>query len=196
MESANLSIGGNSMTQPNPHIKFTVDDYMTTPDDKRYQLLDGELILAPSPTDKHQVLVGELFVALHQFITQNNLGKVRVSPYDVVLSNYDVVQPDILFVSNERSDIIVGPNIRGAPDLVVEVLSPSTTRYDRGYKQALYSRHGVREYWLVDPDAEIVEVLTQSDQGLTLVATYHRGETLTSRLLVGLTVDLERVFSQ
>src|SRR5918996_781486 len=175
IESANLSIGGSSMTQPNPRIKFTVDDYMTTPDDKRYQLLDGELILAPSPTDKHQAVVGELFVALHQFITQNNLGRVRVSPYDVVLSNYDVAQPDILFVSNERSDIIiVGPNIRGAPDLVLEILSPSTSRYDRGYKRALYSRHGVREYWLVDPDNETVEVLAESNEGLTLVATYHK----------------------
>jgi Uma2 family endonuclease len=184
------------MTQPNPRIKFTVDDYMTTPDDKRYQLLDGELILAPSPTDKHQAVVGELFVALHQFITQNNLGRVRVSPYDVVLSNYDVAQPDILFVSNERSDIIVGPNIRGAPDLVVEILSPSTSRYDRGYKRALYSRHGVREYWLVDPDNETVEVLAESNEGLTLVATYHKGATLTSPLLEGLAIDLEQIFAQ
>jgi Uma2 family endonuclease len=114
----------------------------------------------------------------------------------VVLSNYDVAQPDILFVSNERSDIIVGPNIRGAPDLVVEILSPSTSRYDRGYKRVLYSRHEVREYWLVDPDAETVEVLTESNEGLTLAATYRRGETLTSPLLEGLAIDLEQIFAQ
>jgi Uma2 family endonuclease len=94
------------MTQPKPRIKFTVDDYMTTPDDKRYQLLDGELILAPAPKDKHQAIVVALLVALHQFVNQNGLGWVRVSPYDVVLSRTDVIQPDILFVSNARAHII------------------------------------------------------------------------------------------
>lgn len=126
-----------------PRIKFTVNDYMTAPNDKRYQLLDGEMILAPAPNDKHQTIVGELFVALHRFVTENRLGQVRVSPYDVVLSNYDVVQPDLLFVSNQRSSIITTANIQGAPDLVVEILSPNSAQYDRGYKRALYSRHGV-----------------------------------------------------
>ena len=113
---------------------------------------------------------------------------------DVVLSDYDVAQPDILFVSNERSGLITEANIQGAPDLVVEILSPSTAQYDRGYKRTLYGRHGVREYWLVDPDAETVEVLTESAEGLVLGDTYRRGDTLTSPLLSGLAIELEQIF--
>ena len=182
------------MTQPKPKIKFSVDDYMTTPDEKRYQLLAGALILAPAPKDIHQAIVGHLFVTLYQFVNQLGLGWVRVSPYDVVLSRYDVFQPDILFVSNSRAGIITEANIQGAPDLVVEVLSPGTARYDRGYKRTLYGRHGVLEYWLVDPEAETVEVLTLEEAGLTPAATYRRGDTLASPLLAGLSIDLEPVF--
>jgi Uma2 family endonuclease len=180
------------MTQP--RIKFTIDDYMTTPEDKRYELLDGELILAPSPTSRHQRILGELFSVLRQFVSQNGLGSVWLAPLDVVLSIYDAAQPDILFVSNQRSDIITEANIQGAPDLVVEVLSPATAQYDRGYKRILYGRSDVREYWLVDPEAEAVEVLTASEQGLLPHAAYHRDETLTSPLLVGLSIGLEQIF--
>ena len=176
-----------------PRIKFTLDDYMTTPPDKRYQLLDGELILAPSPTDRHQAIGGELFVALHQFVRQNDLGQIRYAPLDVVLSDYDVVQPDLLFVSNVRADIITETNIQGAPDLVVEILSPVSVQYDRGYKRTLYSRTGVREYWLVAPDAETIEVLIEGGHELVPYTTYHRGETLTSQVLPGLAIDLESI---
>ncbi len=182
------------MTQPKPGIKFTVADYMTTPEDKRYQLLDGELVLAPSPTTRHQRISGRIYLALEQFITARELGQVFYAPYDVIFANEDVAQPDILFVSNTRSGIITEANIQGAPDLVVEILSPGTARYDRGYKLTLYGRHGVREYWLVDPEAETVEVLTEGDAGLTLVATYRRGQELSSPLLEGLAVQLEGIF--
>ena len=177
-----------------PRIKFTVNDYMTTPDDKRCQLLDGELIVAPSPTSRHQEISFNISFALRQFVDANNLGRVWIAPLDVVLSDHDVAQPDILFVSNGRSSIITVPNIQGAPDLVVEILSPATAQYDRGYKRTLYGRHGVREYWLVDPDAETVEVLTEDAEALALGATYHRGETLTSPLLDGLAIPLEQIF--
>lgn len=189
------------MAQPNPRLKFTVDDYMSMPPGRRFQLLDGEMIpmegdrsFVPAPSDKHQAIVVELLVALHRFITENRLGNMRVSPYDVVLSDYDVVQPDILSVSNERAGIITSANIQGAPDLVVEVLSPATAEYDRGYKRTLYGRHGVREYWLVDPEAETVEVLTRRGRGLALRATYRRGDSLTSPLLAGLALDLNQIF--
>ncbi|MSQ06726.1 MAG: Uma2 family endonuclease [Dehalococcoidia bacterium] len=115
-------------------------------------------------------------------------------PCDVVLSNHDVFEPDLLFVSNARSNIVTSANLQGAPDLVVEILSPGTARYDRGYKQALYSRQGVREYWLVDPDAATVEVLIESAQGLTLAATYTREDVLSSPLLAGLAIELMPVF--
>jgi Uma2 family endonuclease len=177
-----------------PKIKFTVDDYMSTPEGKRYQLLDGEMILAPSPTERHQAIIGNLYWALRQFVSQRSLGRVWFAPLDVVFSNYDVAQPDILFVSNERSSIITEANIQGAPDLVIEVLSPSTARYDRGYKRTLYGRFDVREYWLVDPEAETVEVLTATEQGLISYATCQRSDTLTSLLLKGLDLSLEQIF--
>ena len=178
-----------------PRIKFTVADYMTTPDDKRYQLLDGELIMAPSPSDRHQAIIGILFFLLYQYCLETGSGIVRMAPLDVHLSEYDLTQPDILFVSNERASIITTANIQGAPDLVVEVLSPSTERHDRGYKRTMYARNGVREYWLVDPAAEAVEVLTLKEEGFVTEATYQRGQTLVSPLLPGLSIELNRVFA-
>ena len=184
------------MVRPKPWIKFTVKDYMSMPDGKRYQLLDGEMILAPSPNTRHQRILIRLVRAIEDFFAENALGEVWSAPLDVVLSNHDVAQPDILFVSNSSSSIVTEANIQGAPDLVVEILSPGTATYDRGYKQALYSQHGVTEYWLVDPDAETVEVLAEDAQALLLHATYSRGEGLTSPLLAGLAIDLEQVFAR
>ncbi|PKB78369.1 MAG: hypothetical protein BZY88_18905 [SAR202 cluster bacterium Io17-Chloro-G9] len=184
------------MVTPKPWIKFTVKDYMSTPEGKRYQLLDGEMILAPSPSTRHQDIAGRLSRAIQNFVMENALGKVWFAPLDVVLSNHDVAQPDILFVSNSRSSLVTEANIQGAPDLVVEILSPGTATYDRGYKQGLYSRHGVREYWLIDPDANTVEVLAEGPQALMPHATYRAGENLTSPLLPGLTIDLEQVFGR
>lgn len=183
------------MTQSKPRIKFTVNDYMTTPPDKRYQLLDGELILAPAPTTRHQRILIHLFRAIDAFVRANGLGEVFLAPCDVVLSNYDVVQPDILLVSHARSSIVTEANLQGAPDVVVEVLSPATEEYDRGYKRTLYGRHGVREYWLVDPDAQNVEVLVGGAGGLAPAATYQRGQVLVSPLLAGLAIELDQLLS-
>jgi Uma2 family endonuclease len=178
-----------------PRIKFTVDDYMSTPEGTRYQLLDGEMILAPSPITRHQRTLFRLAQAISEFVVAHDLGEVFVAPYDVVFSRHDVAQPDVLFISNERSSIITDANIQGAPDLVVEVLSPGTARYDQGYKRTLYGRFGVREYWLVDPEADTVEVLTTSDRGLVSHAIYQHSDTLTSPLLKGLALSLEQIFS-
>ena len=177
-----------------PRIKFSVADYMSTPEGSRYQLLDGEMILAAAPSTKHQDIVGLLYATILHFLSGRSIGRVFISPTDVVLSDHDVAQPDILFVSNERAAIITTANIQGAPDLVVEVLSPSTEEYDRGYKLSLYAPHGVREYWLVDPDTETVEALALTDEGFARAATYRRDGTLTSPLLPGLAIELEPVF--
>ena len=184
------------MVQPKPWLKFTVNDYMSMPGDKQYQLLDGEMILAPSPSEKHQTITAQFYLALHRYVTRQGVGRLWFAPLDVVLSDHDVVQPDILFVSNGRSDIVTEANIQGAPDLVVEILSPGTAEHDRGYKQALYSRHGVREYWLVDPEAETIEVLGESREGLTPLATYRSGQTLHSQLLDALTIDVQEIFHE
>ncbi|PKB73059.1 MAG: hypothetical protein BZY75_03835 [SAR202 cluster bacterium Io17-Chloro-G7] len=184
------------MAQPNPRLKFTLKDYMSLPGDKWFQLLDGEMILAPSPNSRHQTIAAQLFMVLNHFVRLRNIGRLWFAPLDVILSDHDVAQPDILFVSNERSGIITDANIQGAPDLVVEILSPGTVEYDRGYKRALYGRHGVMEYWIVDPEAETVGVLTLGDQGLSLAATYRRGEMVGSPLLQGISLGVDQVFSE
>ena len=117
-----------------------------------------------------------------------------MATFDVVLSDADVVQPDILFVSNERAHIVTQDNVQGAPDLVIEILSPSTAELDRTFKRSLYARHGVREYWLVDPTGKTVEVLALAEQGFDTVALFGPDQVVTSPLLVGLDMNLNEVF--
>lgn len=183
------------MVRPNPRVKLTVDDYMATPEGTRCQLLDGELILSASPSAKHQTVSAEVFSDVRLFVRERSAGRIWYAPFGVIFSDTDVAQPDIVFVSNERAGIITGANIQGAPDLLVEVISPSTARYDRGYKMTLYWRHGVREYWIVDPFAETVEIFVPGESGMVPHSVYSHGETLASPLPAGLAIDLEHVFS-
>jgi len=123
------------------------------------------------------------------------LGKVFHAPCDVVLSNTDVVQPDLLFVSHERAHLLLGgASILGAPDLVVEILSPSTAGRDRTLKRGPYAKHGVQEYWLIDPDARTVTVLRLAGGAFEMVRLYGAGETMTSPMLAGFAVDLDEIF--
>ncbi|MCY4637828.1 MAG: Uma2 family endonuclease [Acidobacteria bacterium] len=195
-------LGGETATRKSksitaqPVLKFTYEDYRTAPPDKRYELLDGELLLTPAPNLKHQRLQLRLGMRLAQFIEERGLGELFFAPCDVVLSDTDVVQPDLLFVSIERSHLLSGgDNVRGAPDLVVEILSPTTADRDRGYKRALYAKHGVKEYWLIDPTAETVWIHELRDSALTVTQTVGREQTLRSPLLAGFEVDLDDVFS-
>ena len=120
------------MTSPNPAIKFTYQDYINTPDDKRYELIDGELILAPAPRRDHQRVEGRLGSRLHLFVERNKLGIVYFAPRDVVFSDTNIVQPDLMFISNERMHIDTEAEVWGGPDLVVEILSPSTAASETG----------------------------------------------------------------
>ncbi len=173
------------MTVPNPHIKFTYRDYVNAPEDRRYELLDGDLIMTPAPGERHQWFSVLLASRLFPHVTGNRLGRVYAAPFDVVLSDTDVVQPDLLFVSNARAHIVTAANVRGAPDLVVEILSPSTAERDRTFKRSLYARHGVREYWIVDTEAGNVTVLLLREGGFEVAGVYGPGETLTSPTLPG-----------
>ena len=141
------------MATERSRIKFTYEDYKHTPEDKRYELLDGELIMVLAPRTAHQRTSRDILIPINTFVAENDLGEVFIAPCDVVLSETDVVQPDLLFVSKERSHIINEDNIRGAPDLVIEILSPSTAQRDRTLKRTLYALHGVPEYWQADTDA-------------------------------------------
>ena len=177
-----------------PRVKFTYEDYRNTPEDKRYELLDGDLLIIPAPRTSHQRVSIKLASRLQRFAEDSGIGKIYVAPFDVVLSDTDVVQPDILFISRERADIITEENVRGAPDLVVEILSPTTADRDRTFKRSLYARHGVREYWLVDPDTKTVEVLALGEEGFEAVGAYSPGLPVESPLLEGLRLLLDEVF--
>ena len=183
------------MAGSKPLAKFTYEDYRHTPADKRYELLEGELVVAPTPTITHQRVGIRLGTGLHTFVKERSLGEVLFAPCDVLLSNTDVVQPDLLFVSRERSDILLGgDNVRGAPDVVIEILSPSTSGIDRTLKRRLYAKYGVREYWQVDPDARTVAVLLMGRDDFDVAGTYGEGQTVTSPTLTGFTFNLDEIF--
>ena len=173
----------------------TYKDYCATPDDERYELINGRLMMVPAPNMKHQEILGRLHLGLARFNEEHQLGEVYVAPCDVVLSDTDVVQPDLLFISGAREHIITEQNVRGAPDLVIEILSPSTAEKDLGEKHELYGRHGVLEYWIVDPVAETVAVHRQGDGTLEVAETLGRGDTLRTALLDGLQLKLDDVFA-
>ena len=175
--------------------KLTYQDYRNTPDDERYELIDGDLVKLVSPGHVHQRTRMKLGIRMYTFVERRNLGEVYFVPFDVVLSDTDVVQPDLLFVSHERLHIITEDNIQGAPDLAVEILSPSTSARDRGYKRDLYAKHGVKEYWQVDTDAKHITVLSLNAHGdYDVVAVYGVGQTLASPLLPGFALNLDEIF--
>ena len=174
--------------------KFTYQDYAKTPESERYELLDGELIMAAAPNMAHQSTQSNLGGEFYILVRDADLGWVYFSPTDVYLSDTDVVQPDLLFISKARSHIRTGKNIRGAPDLVVEILSPTTSARDWGYKHDLYEKHGVKEYWLVDPYAKQVIVKLLKDGRFEIVGVYREDDILRSPTLDGLELDLSKIF--
>ena len=174
--------------------KLTYADYLKTSDDERYELLNGELVMPPAPLTGHQMISMALASRLYLYVNERGMGTVVAAPTDVVLSDTDVVQPDVLFVSSQRSQILTRENVRGAPDLVVEILSPATAERDRTVKLDLYAQHGVIEYWIVDSDAKTVTVLLRGEGGFGVVGVYGKGETLRSPTLTGFNVALEEIF--
>ena len=177
--------------------QYTYDDYLKLDDDNRYELIEGELFLVPSPNFQHQRITGTIFQILAGYIDMNNKGVVIVAPFDVVLdepSNNNTFQPDILFVSKERFNIIEDQRINGAPDLVIEVLSPSTSKRDRGKKSKRYFNSGVKEYWLVDPTDQLIEVFIPGEKDWNRAGVYDEEDILTSPLLPGLQIKLKDIF--
>lgn len=173
--------------------KLTYEDYAKTPDDERWELIDGELFMSPSPKRAHQRSQMTLGSRMSFFADENDLGEAY-SDFDVVLSDTDTVRPDLLFVSNERLHIITADNVQGAPDLVVEIRSESTARRDWTTKRDLYERHGVREYWLVDPDAATVAVLLLDEGELKVTGVYGEGDSLSSAVMSGFSIVLADIF--
>ena len=178
----------------NVKTKLTYEDYLKTSDDERYELLNGELVMPPAPLTAHQMISIALASRLYIYVEEKGLGTVVAAPTDVVLSDTDVVQPDVLFVSNERSHILTRENVRGAPDLVVEILSPATAERDRTIKLDLYAQHDVKEYWIVDPDAKTIMVLLRGESRFEVSGIYGEGQTLRSPTLAEFTIDLDAIF--
>lgn len=184
------------MTSPNTQIKLTYQDYINLPESEtdRYELLEGELVMVPSPHWSHQVILKRLFRLLDDYVMNNKLGEVCFAPLDVILSPEAVLQPDILFISKDRQDIIKEQGVQGAPDLVIEIASPTTKDRDRTLKKTLYARHRVKEYWIVDPEEKTVAVFTLGKKGFKSVEAYKESETLNSPLLKELEINLSKVF--
>ena len=174
--------------------KYTYDDYLKTPDDKRYELIEGELYMTPSPITNHQRISGKIDFELRKFVLENDCGEVFYAPYDVYFDDENIVQPDILFISKERLDIIGEKNLQGAPDLVSEILSESNAYRDLIQKKKLYSKFGVKEYWIVVPGEKTIDVHILKDKTYQLYKTLGEDDTLESQIMKGFKMELKAIF--
>ena len=189
LEVYNLSMG----TEVIPKVTF--EEFRQFPiDGKRYELVRGEVHVTPAPATRHQAIVQNLSGNLWPFVIKNRLGEVWTAPLDVRLSEDTALQPDLIFVSNARAGIIQEDWIAGAPDLVVEVSSPSTAAYDRARKLPIYADSGVSEFWLIDSQAKTVEVLKLQGKKYFVDATLAGEQVLTSNLFPGWQLPLRDLF--
>jgi Uma2 family endonuclease len=186
-----------SPSQAPSRVVLTYDDLRATPDDgRRYELLEGELCVTPAPSTTHQRISRNLQFILHSHVSIRMLGEVLYAPVDVILADTIVVEPDLIFVASGRSALISERGIEGAPDLVVEILSPSTQQRDLGIKRQLYARYGVAHYWCVDPVARTLTELVLAGGEYTLRAVHGTSEVpMHSLLFPDLPIDLARVVS-
>lgn len=174
--------------------RYTYEDYLMIEDEGRYEVLTGELVMVAAPYTIHQSVSDNLCFILNKFIREKKLGKILVAPTDVVLADDVVVQPDILFISKDRAGIIEKKAITGPPDLVVEILSPSSTFSDSVRKKELYQRCGVKEYWLVFPEEKAIEVMILEGGVYKEYSVAKDEGQVSSKVLEGLRVDLKEVF--
>jgi Uma2 family endonuclease len=175
-------------------LKYTHADLLQLPDDgKRREIIDGEIYVTPSPINYHQKILLNLTGAFWKFLEDHPLGELRFAPLDVILSDHNVLEPDLLLVLNEHRGILQDW-VRGAPDLVVEILSPTTEARDRGIKMKAYARFGVAGYWIVDPAAQVIEVYRLTAEGFHLAATCARGTTVETPLLPGFSLSVAAIF--
>ncbi len=189
---------GREPTHASPAVKLTYDDFMLFPDDgKRHELIDGEHYVTPSPTTKHQRILGNLHWLLRSYLEGHPIGEVFFAPFDVVFSHVDIVEPDLLYLSNERAAQALTPqHVRGAPELVVEIASPGTRKRDETIKRRLYERMGVSEYWIVDPKRDVVRVYRRDGDAFAraVECSLEACDSITTALMPGLELPLARVF--
>ena len=175
---------------------LTVSDYLLLPEGgPRCQLIEGDFIMAPSPRRFHQDIAGNVFALLREHVKRTRKGVVMIAPFDVYFDDHNVYQPDVLYISAARTKkILLEDGVHGAPDLVVEVLSPGTARLDKDAKRRVYSRAGVAEMWLIDPELRSVQIYRFAENADRPAAYLEFGDTLTTPLLPGFSVELEKIF--
>ena len=185
---------------PGRQNKLTAAEFLLWPDDgRRHELIDGVHYVTPSPNPRHQELVGRLHLAIGNVLaSRRHLGRVFLSRLDVVLSEHDVVEPDLLLIAGDQQSILTDANVQGAPALVIEILSPSTRHRDVGIKRTLFDQKGVREYWLVDPGGRLSVCRRAEDGSFATVATLtaQHGDILTTPLLPDFTLSIADLFAE
>jgi Uma2 family endonuclease len=178
--------------------KYTYWDYLKFDDEKRYEVIYGELIMVPAPNTEHQHFSRNLEFILWNYVRKNKLGQVYDAPIDVVLNNETVVQPDIIFISNQNKEIIKEKGIFGSPDLTIEIISPSSKYRDSYEKKDLYESFKIKEYWLVDPKNKNIEVFSLNENGKYELFcegfVSEENNTIKSNVLKGIEVKLEEIF--
>ena len=170
--------------------KLTYRDYASKDDGFRYELINGELQMSTAPSFYHQRLSVKLLKLLDDFVSDNSLGWVVDAPTDVILDDNNTLQPDILFISNENLSIIKEDAVYGAPDLIVEIISPSSVYKDRHTKKYLYEKFGVKEYWIVDIANKLIEVFENQDNSFSLFSYVSEKGKITSKILPGFEADI------
>ncbi|HEY9002793.1 MAG TPA: Uma2 family endonuclease [Mucilaginibacter sp.] len=176
--------------------KYTAEDYMMLEEGSPFQLINYNLIMSPSPTPIHQAISLQLTLALAHFLSQSdNHGYMAYAPLDVKFDEGNIMQPDLIYIASERKAGMITSVIEGAPDLIIEILSPSNAYYDLRQKKDIYQKYGVKEYIIVDPIAFNCELYTLKDGAYQLNQKKEKSEILNSVLLPGLTFDLSKVFN-
>ncbi|MDQ2784290.1 MAG: Uma2 family endonuclease [Chloroflexota bacterium] len=176
--------------------KLTYADYETFPDDgNRYEIIDGEVSVSPPPITPHQWASGELTWFLGSHVRARGLGHLFYAPFAVRLSPHDVLEPDVLFISEAKMSLVDRRGMDGVPDLCIEIASPSTRKHDRTVKYERYAYFGVPEYWIVDADARTVEVFSLKDHIYTLLVIARGDEVIISRVLPDLDLRASALFS-
>jgi Uma2 family endonuclease len=192
--------GSDRVKPASPGVKLTYEDFLLFPDDgQRHELIDGEHYVTPSPNTKHQRVSGNLHLLIGSWLEIHQVGRVFYAPYDVVFSNFDVVEPDLLYLSIERMAEVVTPqHVRGAPEIVIEIVSPGTRKRDETIKKRLYERSGVSEYWVIDPELDVVRVYRRGEEGFgrAIELSSEADDSLTTPLLRGLEMPLRRIFRE
>ncbi len=174
---------------------LTYDDYALLPQDRsRYEILEGELYMTPSPILLHQFALVRLAMILSTYVDVNRLGLVLVAPVDVLLSDFNIIQPDILYLHGSKIPPLTAKNLQVVPDLVVEILSPTSIEQDRIHKMRIYARHGIPHYWIVDPDGRTFEVYELAGSDYRLAGSFAGDAAATSSVFPGLEIPLARLW--